>query len=105
MATKRKIDYETILACKQGDSDALNRVVVHYDKQITAAASKTIIDEKGSKVVTVDPEVKQNIQQALMLQIFLKYDHLYGPTDSKKRRAYSIWGFPHMLQVSVDLTV
>lgn len=87
MATKRKIDYETILACKQGDSDALNRVLEHYDKLITAAASKTIIDEKGNKVVTVDPEVKQNIQQTLMLQIFLKYDHLAGPTDSKKRRA------------------
>ena len=30
MAAK-KIDYDTILACKQGDSDALNRVLVHYE--------------------------------------------------------------------------
>ena len=80
MAAK-KIDYETILACKQGDSEALNHVLVHYDKMITDAASKTIINDQGKKVTVVDPEVKQNIQQTLMLQIFLKYDHLAGPPE------------------------
>lgn len=78
MAVK-KIDYETILACKQGDSEAFNRVLQHYDKLITTAASKTIIDDEGKKVTFVDPEAKQNIQQTLMLQIFMKYDHLAGP--------------------------
>ena len=83
MAAK-KIDYDTILACKQGDSEALNRVLVHYDKMITDAASKTIINDQGKKVTVVDPEVKQNIQQTLMLQIFLKYDHLAGPPEDRK---------------------
>ena len=83
MAAK-KIGYETILACKQGDSEALNRVLLHYDKMITDAASKTIINDQGKKVTVVDPEVKQNIQQTLMLQIFLKYDHLAGPPEVRK---------------------
>ena len=83
MAAK-KIDYDTILACKQGDSEALNRVLVHYDKMITDAASKTIINDQGKKVTVVDPEVKQNVQQTLMLQIFLKYDHLAGPPEVRK---------------------
>lgn len=83
MAAK-KIDYDTILACKQGDSEALNRVLVHYDKMIIDAASKTIINDQGKKVTVVDPEVKQNIQQTLMLQIFLKYDHLAGPPEVRK---------------------
>ena len=83
MAAK-KIDYDTILACKQGDSEALNRVLVHYDKMITDAASKTIINDQGKKVTVVDSEVKQNIQQTLMLQIFLKYDHLAGPPEVRK---------------------
>ena len=83
MAAK-KIDYDTILACKQGDSEALNRVLVHYDKMITDAASKTIINDQGKKATVVDPEVKQNIQQTLMLQIFLKYDHLAGPPEVRK---------------------
>ena len=48
---------------------------------ITDAASKTIINDQGKKVTVVDPEVKQNIQQTLMLQIFLKYDHLAGPPE------------------------
>ena len=84
MRTIKKIDYDTILACKQGDSEALNRVLVHYDKMITDAASKTIINDQGKKVTVVDPEVKQNIQQTLMLQIFLKYDHLAGPPEVRK---------------------
>ena len=50
---------------------------------ITDAASKTIINDQGKKVTVVDPEVKQNIQQTLMLQIFLKYDHLAGPPANK----------------------
>ena len=83
MAAK-KIAYDTILACKQGNSEALNRVLVHYDKMITDAASKTIINDQGKKVTVVDPEVKQNIQQTLMLQIFLKYDHLAGPPEVRK---------------------
>ena len=82
----KKIDYETILACKAGDSEALSRVLVHYDKLINSAASKIVIDEQGRKTVTVDQELKQNIQQTLMLQIFLKYDHLSGPNDMNEER-------------------
>lgn len=29
---KKRIDYDTILACKRGDSDAFKRVLEHYDK-------------------------------------------------------------------------
>lgn len=43
-----------------------------------------IINDQGKKVTVVDPEVKQNIQQTLMLQIFLKYDHLAGPPEVRK---------------------
>lgn len=82
--SKKKIDYETILACKAGDSDALNRVLAHYDGMINAAASKTVIDETGKAKVVLDLDVKQNIQQTLMLQIFLKYDHLAGPSEGKE---------------------
>ena len=81
MMAVKKIDYETILACKQGDNEALSRVLAHYDKLITMAASKITVDDQGRRSVSVDPEIKQNIQQTLMLQIFLKYDHLSGPEN------------------------
>ena len=42
---KKKIDYNTIVACKAGDSDALNRVLEHFDGMINAAATITIQDE------------------------------------------------------------
>lgn len=79
----KKIDYETILACKAGDSEALRRVLAHYDKMITAAASKTVTDEFGHATVITDQEIKQNIQQKLMLQIYYKYDHLAEPPQKK----------------------
>ena len=80
---RKKIDYETILACKAGDSEALNRVLEHYDGLINAAASKMVADELGNQKLVVDPEIKQNILQNLMLQIYLNYDHLAGPLDCK----------------------
>lgn len=82
---RKKIDYETILACKAGDSEALNRVLVHYDGMINAAASKTVKDEYGHETVVIDQDVKQNIQQTLMLQIFLKYDHLAVPPQEQRK--------------------
>lgn len=85
--TKKKIDYETILACKAGDSDALNRVLAHYEGMINAAASRTVRDEYGQETTVIDQEVKQNIQQTLMLQIFLKYDHLAKPPKEQKNPA------------------
>ena len=81
----KKIDYETILACKRGDSEAFSRVLAYYDKMINQAASKTIIDDQGNKVTVVDPDVKQNIQQTLMLQIYFKYDHLAGPPEKSQK--------------------
>lgn len=81
---KKRIDYDTILACKRGDSEAFKRVLEHYDKMINQAATRTVRDEYGNEVTFVDPEIKQNIQQTLMLQIYLKYDHLAGPPENKK---------------------
>lgn len=85
--TKKKIDYETILACKAGDSDALNRVLAHYEGMINAAASRTVRDEYGQETTVIDQEVKQNIQQTLMLQIYLKYDHLAEPPKEQQNPA------------------
>ena len=46
---KKKIDYETILACKAGDGEAFKRVLAHYDALINSAASKIVTDEYGMK--------------------------------------------------------
>ena len=67
---KKKIDYETILACKAGDGEAFKRVLAHYDALINSAASKIVTDEYGMKKVVVDKQAKEDIQQNLMLQIF-----------------------------------
>ena len=46
---KKKIDYETILACKTGDGEAFKRVLSHYDALINSAASKIVTDGYGKK--------------------------------------------------------
>ena len=81
--SRKRIDYDTILACKSGDSEAFSRVLMHYDRLINKVSSKTIIDEFGVKKVVVDQEMKEHIQQALMLQIFLKYDHQEAPPQKQ----------------------
>lgn len=57
-------------------------------KMINQAATRTTRDESGKEFTFVDPEMKQNIQQTLMLQIYLKYDHLAGPpeNDNSKKK-------------------
>ena len=82
---KKKIDYETILACKDGDGEAFKRVLAHYDTLINSAASKIVTDEYGMKKVVVDKQAKEDIQQNLMLQIFLNYDHLAGPPGEQQK--------------------
>ena len=52
-------------------------VNMHGDS--VSPAQKYIIDEFGVKKIVVDQEMKEHIQQALMLQIYLKYDHLETP--------------------------
>ena len=80
---RKKIDYDTILLCKAGDSEAFKRVLDYYDSIINMAASKIVTDEYGMQRMVVDLEMKENIQQNLMLQIFMKYDHLAGPPENK----------------------
>ena len=46
---RKKIDYNTILACKAGDETALKQVLLHYESMINSAASRTVIDEHGEK--------------------------------------------------------
>lgn len=82
---KKKIDYETILACKTGDGEAFKRVLAHYDALINSAASKIVTDEYGMKKVVVDKQAKEDIQQNLMLQIFLNYNHLAGPPGDQQK--------------------
>ena len=82
---KKKIDYETILACKTGDGEAFKRVLSYYDALINSAASKIVTDEYGMKKVVVDKQAKEDIQQNLMLQIFLNYNHLAGPPGDQQK--------------------
>lgn len=78
-----KVPYETILACREGNDEALYSVVEHYAPLIAAASQKTILNKDGQKTVIVDEVIKNYIEEQLMLQIYLKYDEKRMP---RKRR-------------------
>ena len=52
---------------------------------INSAAAKIVTDEYGMKKVVVDKQVKEDIQQNLMLQIFLNYNHSAGPPGDQQK--------------------
>lgn len=82
---RNRITYETILACKEGDSAALYSVIEFYASLITAASQKTIVDSKGKEIVIVDEDIKNYIEEQLMLRIFLKYNPHRKPKGKTKK--------------------
>ena len=42
-----KIKYETIVACKMGDEDALKEILKHYEPLITERSKRKVTDDNG----------------------------------------------------------
>lgn len=79
-----KIQYETILAAKKGDSDALLAIVKHYQPEIIAASKREIEDENGKRFVIIDEDIKHRIESKLMLQVYKEYDPWRIPPVKRK---------------------
>ena len=58
-----KLTYGMILAAKLGDPRAITTILQHYEKQINRAARQS-----------VDPDVAQQIQDALIFAILFDFD-------------------------------
>ena len=68
------IPYKTIVAAKNGDPDAMNTILQHFDRIITANSRRTYIDSQGNKSSFVDEEIKSRIQLKLMIAIINDFD-------------------------------
>ena len=68
------ISYQTILAAKIGNSDALTAILSYYAPYIAAAAKRPFYDDYGNRYEFVDEEMRQQIESKLMLQIVYKFN-------------------------------
>ena len=68
------ITYNTILAAKQGDPDAMNAILQHYDRYISKYAHRIHIDEQGNRHTYIDEDIKNGIHMKLMIKIISDFD-------------------------------
>lgn len=68
------IPYNTIQAATAGDSEAMETVLRHYDRYISACSRRSFYDEYGNRYEFVDQEIKGRVQTKLMWQIVNDFD-------------------------------
>ena len=69
-----RIPYNTIVACKLGDEEALKTILKHYEPLIVEASKKKRVAGKGVVTYVVDEDIKACIISELTMAIMLKYD-------------------------------
>ena len=78
-----RIPYNTIVACKLGDEEALKTIFKHYEPLIVEASKKKMVAGKGVVTYVVDEDVKAYIISELTMAIMLKYDPTRVPRKRK----------------------
>ena len=78
-----RIRYNTIVACKLGDEEALKTILKHYEPLIVEASKKKMVAGKDVVTYVVDEDVKAYIISELTMAIMLKYDPTRVPRKRK----------------------
>ena len=68
-AASALLPYSTIEAATYGNVDAINAVLRHYERYITALATRTLYDENGAPHLCVDEEMKRRLETKLITKI------------------------------------
>lgn len=71
---KQLLPFETIVAAKAGDPDALSAVLKHFRGYINARATREFYDENGSAYSGIDPELRQRLEIKLVTRIIQKFE-------------------------------
>ena len=61
------LDSKTIIAASEGDEDALQQVLKHYDCRITAMATEEYTDDHGIKRKRLNEDTKATLQSELVM--------------------------------------
>lgn len=73
------IPFETIVAAKAGDTEAMKAILKHYAPYIAAHSKRALFDEYGNRYEVIDEEIRQRIEAKLMFQIYYHFDPYKEP--------------------------
>jgi hypothetical protein len=63
------LPYSTIEAASAGNVDAINAVLKHFERYITALSTRTLYDENGVPHLCVDESMKRRLETKLITRI------------------------------------
>lgn len=69
-----KIPYPCIVAAKQGNPEAMERIIKHYRPYIITQSKRSFFDEYGNHYEFIDDSIRQRIEARLMHKIIFHFD-------------------------------
>ena len=75
-----RIPYATIVAAKSGDTEAMSKILRHYERYIIAHSMRVLYEEFGNHYEVLDQEWRQRIEAKLIFQTISKFDHMKVPS-------------------------
>lgn len=75
----RLISYQTIVAVKNGDGEAMSRILRHYDNYINYYSMREYIDKHGRHRLDINEEVRQQILSKLVVAVVCNFNHTELP--------------------------
>lgn len=78
---KNNIPYDVICAAKNGDEDALRRILKHFEPLIVENSKRMIRTGRDTMVEVVDEDIRAFIESELVLAIINTYDPYRMPED------------------------
>lgn len=74
ISEKQLLPFETIVAAKAGDSDALAAVLNHFRGYINTKATRKFYDGNGLSYDGIDSELRQRLEIKLVTRIIQKFE-------------------------------
>lgn len=68
------IPYETIVAATNGDIDAMQTIIRHYEPYIKYFSQRHYHDDYGNTITIIDDDIRQQIELKLMYEIAVHFD-------------------------------
>lgn len=63
------LPFPVIAAASNGDINAINTVLKHYEGYIAALSTRQLYDENGNPHLCVDPELRRRLETKLITKI------------------------------------
>lgn len=71
--SKKRVSYDTIIAAKNSDADAIRAVLNHFQGYIKSKSFRVFYDAKGRSYQTFDKDLQQYVASKLILKIISNF--------------------------------